>query len=239
MVMEQPQNSTSDFEVTYLAVREREQRVYTDEQVKQLPNIDSAHVHYPEWQIRKRSADQLIAYLHRKKKPLKILEIGCGNGWLSAQMAKNGSFNVTGLDINQTEINQAARGFKSANLQFVCDAFNEEGFKNEKFDIILFAAVLPYFSSAQQIIQTAVNKLSTDGEVHILDTHFYESAEVEGAHQRCVNYYNAMGFPEMAANYFHYTHEVLDGFNYQILVDPRGLINRLKKKRFYWISIKK
>jgi len=222
----------------YLAVRKQEQRVYTDEQVMQLPEIDRSHLHYHEWQVRKRSAKQLTGYLKKKQKPLKILEIGCGNGWLSALIAKNANFKVTGLDINKTEINQAIQVFKSDNLRFICDVFNDEVFESEKFDIILFAAVLPYFSSAKNIIQIAVNKLTTNGEIYILDTHFYKPEEVEKARDRCINYYQLMGFPKMADHYFHYTLDELKEFQYQILSDPRRIINRLKKNRFYWISIK-
>ena len=67
----------------YLASRKKENRIYSDEQVVQLPFIEPTHIHYHEWQVRKRSALRLIHYLEKKNKPLSILEIGCGNGWLS------------------------------------------------------------------------------------------------------------------------------------------------------------
>jgi 2-polyprenyl-3-methyl-5-hydroxy-6-metoxy-1,4-benzoquinol methylase len=82
-------NPNQNFERLYIALREQEQRLYTDEQVRQLPDIDPSHLHYKEWKIRKHSAERLISYLNKKKRRLNILEIGCGNGWLSAQLAEN------------------------------------------------------------------------------------------------------------------------------------------------------
>src|SRR5271157_59561 len=102
-----------DFEDLYIGVRQQEKRLYTDEQLKNLPDIDSLHIYCNEWKIRKRSGERLIAYLGRKRRNLRILEVGCGNGWLSAKMAAIPKARVTGLDINQVEIAQANRVFKA------------------------------------------------------------------------------------------------------------------------------
>src|SRR5215203_4755336 len=77
------------FEKLYMQLRKKEQRLYTDEEVRNLPQVIAAHPHFKEWQLRKKSCGRLIEYLDQKNKPLHILEIGCGNGWLSAQLAKN------------------------------------------------------------------------------------------------------------------------------------------------------
>jgi protein-L-isoaspartate O-methyltransferase len=45
------------------------------------------HRHYHEWQIRKASSNRLVKYLAKKQKILEILEVGCGNGWLSAKLS--------------------------------------------------------------------------------------------------------------------------------------------------------
>src|SRR5258708_4522573 len=94
-----------------------------------------------------RSSERLITYLEKKHKPLRILEVGCGNGWLSAKLSNIPNTRVTGLDINQVEIEQAQRVFKIDNLDFIYDSFNESTFENENFDVIIFAASLQYFPS--------------------------------------------------------------------------------------------
>src|SRR3954471_2426808 len=96
--------STSDFEQLYIDVRKREKRIYTDEEVLQLPDISKSHLHYNEWKFRKQSSERLINYLKHRKTALHILEIGCGNGWLASKMASIPNSVVTGLDINQPEI---------------------------------------------------------------------------------------------------------------------------------------
>src|SRR5579872_3354357 len=167
----------NDFEDLYLAVRQREKRLYTDEQLRRLPDIDSLHIHADEWKIRKRSAIRLMDYLQRKRRPMRILEVGCGNGWLSAKLSEIPGADVIGLDINQTEISQANRVFIKDNLEFVYDTFNEDTFPDVKFDVIVFAASLQYFESAKAILELALSILGKGGEVHIIDTHFYKREE--------------------------------------------------------------
>ena len=79
--------SFREFEQLYVDLRSNEQRIYSDEEVAWLPDVDEDHVHKKEWQIRKVSAEKLVQYLKHKKRPLKILEVGCGNGWLSCQLS--------------------------------------------------------------------------------------------------------------------------------------------------------
>src|SRR6187549_921819 len=90
------------FERKYTTLRFKEKRMYSDEEVRHLPFIAREHPHYHEWVLRKRSCHRLVKYLEQKKTPLKILEIGCGNGWLSNQIIKIPGTVVIGSDINFT-----------------------------------------------------------------------------------------------------------------------------------------
>ncbi|MEO7213473.1 class I SAM-dependent methyltransferase [Mucilaginibacter sp.] len=232
------QETESDFEQLYLGVRGLEQRIYTDEQLRQLPEIASSHVHYQEWQIRKRSSERLVTYLAKKKKPLTILEIGCGNGWLAAKLAQVAGADVVALDVNRLEISQAKRVFKQANLQFFSGSFDEQHFAGLRFDVIVFAAAIQYFSPLKDMLQKMQGYLSNEGEIHIIDSNFYTPFTVEHAVLRTQEYYMAMRYPEMAAFYYHHRLDELDGFDYQILSDPHSFKNRLLKDRpFYWIRV--
>jgi ubiquinone/menaquinone biosynthesis C-methylase UbiE len=233
-----PTETTTDFGRLYLAIREREKRVYTDAEVSRLPDIDLLHPHYAEWQTRKRSAARLINYLHKKQRPLNILEVGCGNGWLAAKIADIPRANVTGIDINLVETDQAERVFRKENLRFICGRFDDINLNGQLFDVIVFAAVLPYFASVTGILKLALSHLYPGGELHILDTPFHTAEETGPARERCIAYYNRMGFPEMSGQYFHHTINELEGFNYRVLFSPRSLVNRLTNKdRFPWICI--
>src|SRR5690348_1058332 len=76
------------FEKKYIQVRALESRLYTDDELVRLPEIAPSHPRYKEWQGRSQSCRRLIRYLSRRKTDLDILEIGCGNGWLTHQLAE-------------------------------------------------------------------------------------------------------------------------------------------------------
>jgi 2-polyprenyl-3-methyl-5-hydroxy-6-metoxy-1,4-benzoquinol methylase len=228
------------FEDLYLTVRQKEGRFYTDEQVSQLPDIEEIHPYFHEWQMRARSSGRLINYLQKKNKPLSILEIGCGNGWLSAKMAGLNGALVTGLDANKPEIEQARRVFKNSSVRFIYNNFNTESFgKYVKFDVIVFAASFQYFPLAKAIIDDAKQLLNPGGEIHIMDTHFYDTEEAKLSASRSKNYYATMGVAEMAGHYFHHSLKCLDGLDHKIMFNPNNIVNRITKKDvFYWIRIK-
>ena len=142
-----------DFEKLYITLREKEGRVYSDEEVKALPEIRETHPHYNEWQIRKQSSLRLISYLQKKQQALKILEVGCGNGWLSHRLSGIQRSHVIGSDINFTEIQQAAGVFQNiSNLHFIYGHIESEIFEERQFDVIVFAASIQYFTSLPGII---------------------------------------------------------------------------------------
>jgi len=239
--IEAKRDETADtaFGDLYIDVRNREKRVLTDCQVMFLPDIEPTHIHYKEWQVRKRSAKMLIDYLKEKNNPLNILEIGCGNGWLSSMLLTIKGSKVTGIDVNEPEIMQAKRLFKNERIDFICASFDPAMFTGQNFDVILFAASIQYFPSLKNILQGALSCLNGNGEIHIIDTNFYSPNQVEGAARRTEQYYTDMGYPEMAAFYFHHTVNDLKPFNYRVLFNPHRLVNKIgKKDPFYWVTIK-
>src|SRR4051794_23945424 len=96
------------FEEKYIGVRQKEHRLYSDNEVKHLPGIAATHPLYDEWMIRKESCKRLIKYLQGKTK-LTIAEIGSGNGWLCNQLSSIEGSKIYGIDVNYTELQQAAR----------------------------------------------------------------------------------------------------------------------------------
>ncbi|MGZ5220651.1 MAG: class I SAM-dependent methyltransferase, partial [Chitinophagaceae bacterium] len=137
MISEADSSSAGAFEKLYIQLRKKEQRFYTDDEVRSLPWITATHPHYKEWLVRTKSCKQLIKYLDKKSNPLNILEIGCGNGWLSAQLAINISGHVVGMDINKEELVQAARVFSTiSNLKFIQGDIRAAQLEHNSFDII-------------------------------------------------------------------------------------------------------
>jgi ubiquinone/menaquinone biosynthesis C-methylase UbiE len=230
------------FEKKYITTRGLENRLYTDEDLQKLPDIDADHTHYREWQIRRRSSQRLVRYFINKKRPLDILEIGCGNGWLSHQLAGIPGGQVTGLDINFTELQQAARVFSDdPNLVFIHGDIRSGILSDREFDCIVFAASIQYFPSFKKMIYFTLSFLKPGGEIHIADTHFYRPGEVETAKRRTNAYYASLGYPEMADFYFHHPFTDLRSFYYKINYDPHSFRSRLMRKKdpFPWICITK
>jgi ubiquinone/menaquinone biosynthesis C-methylase UbiE len=237
--LEDQPRAIAGFEQSYFSLRQHEQRIYTDQQLLALPDVPEQHLYHSEWRIRKQSCCRLITYLRKKKKPLRVLEVGCGNAWLSAKIAAITGTDVIGIDPNTEEIKQGRRVFKHNNLHLIDLDFASADLDAQKFDIILFAAAIQYFPSISEIIVKAQNCLTKEGEIHILDTHFYGSSAVEGAKKRTIAYFTEMGFPEMAGFYFHHQLKDLKGENYRVMHDPRSWLNQLIfKNPFYWICIK-
>lgn len=230
----------ADFEDLYIEVRKTENRVYTNEQVKLLPDINQSNQHFNEWKIRKQSINRLIKYIRAKNRPLRILEIGCGNGWLSNKLAEIDQTKVTGLDLNATELNQAIEVFgNKENLNFFYGTITDIALKSLSFDLIIFAASIQYFPSVSNIISFALSILNKDGEVHIIDSHFYMENEIKSAKYRSETYFKRIGFEQMSQFYFHHRLNDLNCFNYKIKYNPKSFLNQLlKNKMFYWICIK-
>jgi hypothetical protein len=81
--------------------------------------------------------------------------------------------------------------------------------------------------------------LRPNGEVHVLDTHFYPDNELETSVKRSQSYYSSLSFSDMARYYFHHSLNQIQAFNHQVLFDPNNIWNRLNKKdAFYWIMLK-
>jgi ubiquinone/menaquinone biosynthesis C-methylase UbiE len=196
------------------------QRMYTDEEVAHLPCVSRNHPLHKEWKIRGRSFKRLTRQLQDTGSSLNILEVGCGNGWLAAKLAAITSGEVTGIGINMEELLQARRVFGSVpNLDFVAKDIFRNLLPDKRYDIIVFAASIQYFSSLKEIIGNAIEHLTLHGQIHILDSSFY---------------------PVKTDHHFtHHIHE-LESFQYKIIYDPAKLINRLfaGKNSFYHIVIK-
>jgi len=234
--------STSEkFEKLYTRLRRKEGRMYTDDEVSLLPAIHSTHPYYREWIIRKNSCRALLSYVKQRSSILNILEVGCGNGWLSARLASAADVEVTGVDVNTPELEQAKRVFKKIpGLNFINGTLQADELKDKKFDMILFAASIQYFRSLEQVISASLEHLTLLGEIHIMDSPFYLQHEMEAARQRTKEHCNRLGFPEMAGHYFHHNISELENFQYKILHHPHSWKNKLsiKKNPFYWITIK-
>jgi len=229
----------------YLRVREKEGRLYSDDVLAQLPFVPNTHPLANEWRMRSASASRLTRYLARRSKHLSILELGCGNGWLSSQLSKAGH-HVVGMDQNLHELKQAARVFPQNSKLFFLEAdIFSSPFVPETFDVIVLASVIQYFQDLPALLSLLMNYLKPDGEIHIIDSPLYADNELENALQRSGQYYSSIGFPEMAEYYFHHSKSDLKTFDVKQLHDTNPFMLHLKHwlgqidSPFPWFVIRK
>lgn len=188
----------------YLAVRAREGRRYADAEVRQLPYLPPAHPQYAEWRVRGQSGERLRRYLGGRGRPLRILDLGCGTGWLTHALAAAGH-TVWGVDLNRPELEQGARVFGTGEtLQFLYADVFDTRLPLADLDAVVIAAAGQYFPDLRALIGRLLALLRPGGEIHVLDTPFYTPATIAAARARTRAYYAELGFPEMAAYYQHH-----------------------------------
>lgn len=236
----------NDFEQIYLALRNKENRLYSDEKVKLLPAVAADEELKNEWSMRGVSVNKLIAYLKRRNTAGSILEVGCGNGWLANKLAGDLSTDVLAMDVNEAELLQGARVFSSERLTFVYGDVFTIKLQPGRFDSIILASSIQYFQNIQSLINHLLRLVSPTGEIHIIDSPIYSSRQAAtAAKKRSAEHFTGLGYRGMEQHYFHHTWEEIGIFNHKVLENPRAIMPMLRRKLFKkshpvfpWIVIK-
>jgi len=230
---------SNQFVEQYLALRTKEDRVYTDQQLLELPYISPDHPHAQEWAVREASAIELSVYL-RLTRARHILEIGCGNGWLANKIARIPGTIVTAIDVNRIELEQGARVFRQTpNLRFLAGDLADGILQGEKFNVILFAASIQYFENLDKIMDLAFEHLTAGGQVHIIDSFLYKESEIKAARERTKRYFEDKGFPLMTKYYFHHSLNSVRKYKHKFFYDPKGTTSMVipNYRVFPWIMV--
>jgi len=229
----------NSFSNDYIRVRDIEKRVLTDEQVKKLPFVSKNNQYYNEWIVRQKSTQRFISYLGSKNTSQEILDIGCGNGWFSNLLASvNLRNNIYGLDINAIELEQAARIFKAENLQFCYgDLFQSKKEFEASFNIITLNACVQYFQDFNELFEILKLYLKPKGEIHIIDSPFYNTNEIKNAQNRTIDYYTRIGVPTMSSHYYHHSLEDINNFE-KLYIPSNKVVSKFFRKKdspFMWL----
>ena len=225
------------FSKHYLAIREKENRVLSDTEVRKLPYLPK-----DEWPYRIKSTERFLTHVAKKKHPQHILTIGCGNGWFSNKIAEVSTENqVVGLDVNREELEQAARIFKKKNLHFVyADIFKISKKCETLFDIITLNGAIQYFQDFEGLLSLLKTFLTENGEIHIIDSPFYKMEEIAAAKERTKNYYTELGVPEMTSHYHHHDEKTVRDFEVWYAY-KKNIIHKILGKKdspFSWYVFK-
>lgn len=171
----------------YARHRADEGRGYRGEQLFALPYLRSGPL-AGQWKIRARTFDALVARVIRPMaahlgRPLQLLDLGAGNGWLSYRLALEGH-HTSAVDIRADNIDGlgAASAFRqrAATMKCIVAPFEDVPLPSASVDIALFNASLHYATDLTAVLHEAERVVRSGGSIAIMDSPFYRR-ETDGA----------------------------------------------------------
>ncbi len=108
---------------------------------------------------------------HAKQCGTNVLELGCGLGMLSLELARNG-LHVTGVDLSPISL-EIANKYKKENtyqnsfgsLEYICCDINKMEFKKEEFNSVIFFRSLHHFPNWAYLLEKVYSVLKPGGEL--------------------------------------------------------------------------
>jgi SAM-dependent methyltransferase len=150
-----------------------------------LPYKDLTRRNSWQWKIRCRSfryiEREILPELERRcNRPLVILDLGAGNGWLSYRLALRGHFPIAADLLTNEFDGLAAASHYAARLPQLFPRFRAEldrlPFGNAQCDCVIFNASFHYSENYSRTVGEAIRCLRSSGVVVIADSAWYSNA---------------------------------------------------------------
>lgn len=176
---EESRRRVAAFVADYVRVRRGEARGSDDpDYFRALPFRDLSGRHPYEWTIRARSFRALEEMVVEplasgSDGPLRVADLGAGNGWLSNRMSLAGH-EVAAVDLNDdpTDGLGACCHYES-DFEAVQADFDALPFADGSLDLVVFNGSLHYSTDYRPTLREAVRTLRSGGAVAVLDTPVY------------------------------------------------------------------
>jgi SAM-dependent methyltransferase len=175
---------TERFQAEYARHRATEGYGLSGEALRALPYLKTGPL-ARQWAVRARSFDVFVDHVLRPAgRPISLLDLGAGNGWLCHRAARMGHQAVA-LDLRDDTIDGlgAARQFLAdAPGLFECvkASFDDIPLEPGRFDVTLFNASLHYARDLGRTLAEAARVTRPRGLLVILDSPFY-ARDADGA----------------------------------------------------------
>ena len=170
------------FRTEYGAHRASEGRAHSRAELFALPYLRSGPL-AKQWSVRARTFEvfmrRVVAPAARTvDRPLRLLDLGAGNGWLCHRLARAGGHAVA-VDIRDDSIDGlgAAKPFFSAGFPpfgRIVASFDALPIHDAEFDIVVFNASLHYATSLHVVLDEARRVARKGGRLAVLDSPFYK-----------------------------------------------------------------
>ena len=165
------------FRADYAAHRAQEGRAHSGGELRSLPYLTRGPL-ARQWQVRARSYEALVAkvvFPMERDRPLEILDLGAGNGWLSCRLAMRGH-RCTAVDVRDDTVDglgAAEELRRRARFETCVASFDALPVANASADIAVFNAALHYSTHLAATLAEAARCVRPGGLVAIVDSPFY------------------------------------------------------------------
>lgn len=173
------------FGEAYAHQRAAEGRAYLIDDLLSLPHLKHGPLK-AQWAVRARTFEAFERRVLRplvlaRGRPLDLLDLGAGNGWLSYRIAMAGH-RTTALDIRADAIDGlgAATPYVArceGRMAVLSAPFEAIPLAGASMDICLFNAALHYATDLAEVLAEAARVARPDGIIAILDSPFYQTEE--------------------------------------------------------------
>jgi SAM-dependent methyltransferase len=169
------------FRSAYATHRASEGRRLDRAQLLAMPYLTSGP-QTRQWAVRARTFDAFVRHVMtpcaaQLTRPLRLLDLGAGNGWLCHRAALAGC-EATALDLRDDDVDGlgAARGYleaSPAHFERIVGSFDALPLAPGHYDVVVFNASLHYATDLSNVLREARRAARPGGRLVILDSPFY------------------------------------------------------------------
>lgn len=192
----------------YATIRSAEGRGSLDrEYYRALPDRDLSGRNREQWNIRARSYQYFVRHVlapfeARMRRPMDILDLGAGNGWMSHRLAERGHRPIA-VDIFCDPMDGlGALHHYSFPIRAAAAEFDALPIASRSIDLAIYNSSFHYSSDYIATLDEVRHSLRPEGLVVIMDTPLYRKREhgERMKEERRKYFTNAYGFPSNALN---------------------------------------
>ena len=121
---------------------------------------------------------KLIHYFQNKRKKLKILYIGCGEGFAARYFIKQG-YEYYGTDFSSDGITNHQKKFLKKINFLQCDIVNDDFFSDKKFDLIICKNVAEHVINYRKLLKNINKKLNKNGILAVIVPNEFNKIHME------------------------------------------------------------
>ena len=103
----------------------------------------------------------------------KILDVGCGYGWMELALQKKGAKDICGIEYREKDLATAKKYIKESNIEFKVGSAIDIPYKDASFDTVISWEVIEHIpKGTEQKMLSEINRVLKKGGVCYLSTPF-------------------------------------------------------------------